>query len=199
MTFTNITKSTDPQLDFWELNPQIQYISPFNKLKEKFKRNSSQHMWAIFFMCDPDEEVNRFYRYDLGKRKENINNYYSNIKWDDPLFEECLEAYPFECLNAIQRALKSQIDSLKQRNKVLTKTKYTLDYTDEQTGKIVKGTASQLDAMHIKTEKIYDQLEKTLAKFQKQKDDDTRVYGGRMESASEQGLLTILIMLCAIF
>lgn len=176
MSFTNITKKTKPTEDFWELNPQIQYISPFNKLKDKFK-DSSQHMWAIFFMSDPDEDINKFYRYDLEKRKEQINNFYPKIKWEDPLFIECLEAYPFECLNSTQRSLKELIDSLKQRARFLLNTPYDLD------------SAPKLDTMHTKTDKIYDNLEKALAKFSKQKEDEIKVYGGRSQTASERGLM----------
>ena len=176
MTFTNITKKTSPTVDFWELNPQIQYISPFNKLKDKFE-DSSQHMWAIFFMSDPDEDVNRFYRYDIEKRKKNIHNFYPNIKWKNPLFNECLDAYPVECMTAIKRSLKELMDSLVQRRNFLINTPYTLD------------TIAKLDGAHAKTGKIYDELEKTIAKFTKQKEEDVRVYGGRKESFSERKMI----------
>lgn len=191
MSFTNITKKTDPTTDFWTLNPQIQYLSPFNKLKEKFTKDSSQHMWAIFFMSDPDEDINKFYRYDLSKRKEQINNIYSKIKWDDPLFKECLEAYPFECLNAIQRALKDELDSLRQRARLIKDTPYTLDETIIENGRAVnvKGTAIQLDKMRKDTAKIYEALEEAQNKFFKQKEEEVRVRGGRAESFSEKGLV----------
>jgi hypothetical protein len=190
MNFTNITNKTNPNTDFWELNPQVQYISPFNKLKDKFK-DSSQHMWAIFFMCDPDEDVNKFYRYDLENRKENINNFYSKIKWEDVLFNQCLEAYPFECMNAIHRALKDEKDSLMQRARLIKDTNYTLDFTDISDGKAVqmKGTARQLDAMRKDTSKIYEALEEAITKFVKQKDEEVRVLGGRKQSFSERKLL----------
>lgn len=190
MSFTNITKKTKPTEDFWELNPQIQYISPFNKLKDSFK-DSSQHMWAIFFMSDPDEDINKFYRYDLEKRKEQINNYYSKIKWNDPLFQECLEAYPFECLNAVQRALKDELDSLRQRARLIKDTPYTLDETTIENGRAVniKGTATQLDRMRKDTAKIYEGLEEAQNKFFKQKDEEIRVRGGRAESFSEKQLV----------
>jgi hypothetical protein len=186
-SFTNITNKTDPKTDFWELNPQIQYFSPFNKLKDEFK-DSSQHMWAIFFMSDPDEDINRFYRYDLQKRRDNINNFYPDIKWEDPLFQECLEAYPFECMNAIHRALKDELDSLKLRAKLISDTPPTLDYTDIDNGRAIniKGTAIQLDKMRKDTSKIYDALEEARNKFVKQKDEEVRVRGGRKESYSER-------------
>jgi hypothetical protein len=188
MNFTNITKKTKPEENFWELNPQIQYLTPFNKLKDEFK-DSSQHMWAIFFMSDPDEDINKFYRYDLEKRKEQINNFYSKIKWEDPLFIECLESYPFECLNSIQRSLKDELDSLKDRTRLIRHTKLTLDYTDPDTGRTIKGTTAQIDTMRAKSEKIYEQLEKAQNKFFKQKDEEIRVRGGRAESFSEKGLV----------
>jgi hypothetical protein len=183
---TNVTKTTDPKTDFWKLNPQLQYISPFNKLKEI--KNSSHYMWAVFFMSEPDEEINRFYRYSISKRKENINNLY-DIDWTLPILQECIEAYPYECLNSVQRALKDELDSLKDRTRLIRDTKLTLDYTDPDTGKTIKGTTSQIDGMRMKSGKIYDQLEEAINKFTKQKDDDVRVYGGRQQSASEKQLL----------
>ena len=187
MAFTNITKSTDPKSDFWKLNPQLQYITPFNKLKDKFKKDSSQYMWAIFFMSEPDEDINKFFRHDLEKRRENINNLYQ-IKWDDPLFQECLEAYPFECMDSVQRALKDEKDSLRGRARLIANTEYTLDKTDEN-GKKIIGTATQLDRMRKDTAKIYESLEQALLKFSKQKEDEIRVHGGRKQSASEKGQL----------
>ena len=186
MNFTNVNKNHDPlKTNFWDLNPQLQYIIPYSKLKKELT-DSSHYMWAIFFMCDPDEEINKLYRYDLDKRKEHINNMFT-IDWDNETFKECIDSYPFDCMDSTKRALKEQIDSLKRRSK-LFKQKYTLDYSDEN-GRRIIGTAKQLDDMHVKTSKIYDQLEEVLAKFTKQKDDDMRVYGGRQESASEKGLM----------
>lgn len=197
MSFTNITKKTKPTEDFWELNPQIQYLSPFNKLKQEFT-DSSQHMWAIFFMSDPDEDINKFYRYDLTKRKNQIDNYYSKIKWEDPLFQECLEAYPFECMNAIQRSLKDEMDSLRQRAKLIKETPYTLDQSDEH-GKKIIGTATQLDRMRKDTPKIYEGLEEAQQKFFKQRDEEVRVRGGRKESYSERNLIAWLPFIFSIF
>lgn len=163
-------------------------MSPFNKLEDEFPEDSSQHMWAIFFMCDPDEEINKFYRFSLAKRRENINNYYPNIQWKNPVFKECMEEYPYLCLNTIQRALKDELDSLRDRAKLIKNTPMTLDYTDEN-GKKIIGTAKQLDDMRIKTSKIYDQLEEAMNKFNKQKEDELRVRGGRRETSAEKGLI----------
>ena len=59
-------------------------------------------------------------------------------------------------------------------------------------------SVAKLDNAHSKTGKIYEELEKAKAKFQKQKEDDVKVYGGRNQTPAEKGMMTILLLLCAI-
>ena len=56
----------NPDENFWELNQQLRFYSPYSKLynrdKSKNKKTSSLEMWCITFMCHPDQDVNIFYR-----------------------------------------------------------------------------------------------------------------------------------------
>lgn len=200
--FVDIDKNFDPKVNFWKKNPQIAFLDPFNKLykSDDGGSHSSSLMWACFFFCDPDEEINRLFRIDEENRIIAIENYYPDLDWDDPLFQEVLEAYPFECLTSIERALKEEKDSLRARAKLLRETPYTIDepmrndmgeIIPDKSGRpiIIKGTATQLDNMRGKTQKIYEALETTLDKFLRSKEESARVYGGREETLSEKGLI----------
>jgi len=185
--FVRISKKFDIDQDFWELNPQLKIIPPFSTLYPK--KNSSKIMWAIFFMCDPDEDDNLLFRLELEERKKVIEENYVEVNWEDETIAACLVEYPWSCLTSIQRALKEEKDSLVARSHLFRDTVPTLDKTTIIDGKPfnMKGTALQLDAMRAKTLKIYEEFEKVEAKFKKAKSEDARVYGGRKETLSEQG------------
>jgi len=192
--FININKSFDIGNNFWELNPQLAIYPPFSKLynrdKSKDKKNSSCEMWCIFFMSDPDEELNRFYRMDRENRMKVLSENYYKVDWNSEIIEECLDSYIIECMTSIERTLKNEMDSLRQRSKLIRDTKYTLDgYEYNESGKMVKmvGTAKQLDDMRAKTPKLLDNYETLKDKFLNSKANDGTVYGGRKETAAEKG------------
>lgn len=188
-SFIRVNKNFSLTQDFWEINPQMRIYPPFNKLYNL--PDSSKIMWCIYFMCDPDEDDNKLYRLEESERRRVIEENYHKVDWDDPLVLECLEAYPLECMDSIERSLKAEKDSLVSRSKLIRETEPTLDRTVLMEGKaaVMKGTALQLDTMRSKTAKIYDELETVIKKFQKHKAEEARVYGGRKETASEKGII----------
>ena len=74
--------------NFWEVNPQLVYIPPFselyNKDKSKNKEKSSKNMWCIFFMSDPDEDKNKFYRIPEKERLEISQSFNRNANISNP-------------------------------------------------------------------------------------------------------------------
>ena len=78
-------------------------------------------------------------------------------------------------------------NKMRERQKFIDKTEYTLDYLDDN-GRPQKGTATQLDKMMVDSDKIYERHEKLKALYEKS-EEDGHVFGGRTESASEQGLI----------
>ena len=204
----------NPNINYWVANPQMRFIPPFSKLytKDKGGDYSSTQMYVITFMCEPDEQENKFFRMSEDVRQHNLKQAFPSIKWEDPLFVEALEAYPFECLDTIQRSLKEELESIKTRAKLISETPYTLDdymrdsegdYIYDKTGKPIpiKGTSKQLDDMRKSTAKIYDDLNTTISKYMVKKTDEIRVRGGRKETLHERGLIALtpfLILLSAI-
>ncbi len=194
MDFVKAPSPFRANTDFWEWNPFVRYIKPFDKLYHL--PNSSNYGWAMWIMCDPDETENTLYRQPEEMRKESISRMYPDLDWGNEIFKECLEVYPFECMNAIERALHEEKESLRERAKLIRDTEYTLDKTiiildakGAEKAAVEKGTAAQLDAMRKASKAIYADLEELLLKFTAQKGTSSKVKGGRDETPTEKGLI----------
>jgi len=167
--------------NFWEANPQLIIMPPFSNLystdKSKDKEKSSKDMWCVFFMSDPDEEKNLFYRIPESERLTMLKEVYNpTFDIEDELILKALDAYPVLCLTAVERALKGEKDALAKRAVFLQKAEYDFE------------TMKDLDNAFSKTSKIYENFEAIEERFLKQKN-QSRVKGGRRESASEKGLI----------
>jgi len=193
MAFAKLNKPINPDDDFWELNPWLKIHPPYNKLYKEYSQElSSKYMIAIFLMCEPDEEANPFFRMDEEYRRNVIKEQYVDIDWDDELVKECLESYPFDCMDTVERAFKEEKEQLKLRARFIKDTPITLDHTivdqDDKGKKYavnVKGTATQLETIRKNTEAIYKQYEKIEDKFIKGKTSAT-ARGGRRLTKSEK-------------
>lgn len=192
----------NPSINYWIANPQVRYIKPFDDIYkiDDGGELSSKYMYIITFMCDPDEQENKYFRMSEEVRRINLESFYKGVNWDLSEFKAGLDAYPYECLDSIQRALKEELESIKVRAQLISETPYTLDdyLRDEEgvmildkTGKPIsmKGTWKQLDDMRKATVKIYDDLDLTIAKYASKRSDDIRVRGGRKETPHERGLI----------
>jgi hypothetical protein len=172
----NIKKEFSPDTDFWELNPHMTIIPPFSKAYQALSRDeSSKLMWSVFFLREPDEEINKFFRFGEEKTIEILKEtYVKEYKfWNTPIFKECLEQYPEMCLNAIQRSFLLKKESLTKRAKFLNEAAYNF------------ANMSKLDLAHSKTLSIYKDYEEVEKKFLAQKEDAT-LRGGRKLSKSEK-------------
>jgi len=197
MAIAKINKPHNPEDNFWELNPQMKYYKPFNKLYERDKSEdkiySSKEMHVIFFMCDPDEDLNIYYRMSDADRLSMLKETYCpEVDLEDEVFLECLEAYPFEMLDAVERALKIEKDQLKKRTKLIENTELTLDRTEivedgrgGQKTVTIKGTASQINTLQKDFPKIMQQYEEVEQKFLKNKE-VAKVRGGSKLSKAEK-------------
>jgi len=192
----------NPDVNYWIANPQVRYIEPFNEIYDVDDggEKSSKYMYCITFFCDPDEEENKYFRMTEEVRKKNLKNYFKEVDWNNKLFKKGLAAYPFECMDSIKRSLKEELESAKERAKVISETEYTLDdymrdssgdYIYDKSGKPIpiKGTAKQLDDLRKNTGKIYDDLDRTIEKYMSKKADEIRIRGGRKQTLSELDMI----------
>lgn len=192
-----INKAFDTDVNFQELNPQMKLIKPYSELYKL--ENSSKDMQMIFFLCDPDEDENKFARWDYDTRLKILKEtFHPDFDPKNPLIEECLYSYPTDCLSAAERAFKEEKESLFKRAKFLKNAEYTFDDVERDAkGAVIfvagkpmtrKGTADTLDKMRGYTLKIYQQYEEVEAVFSKEKE-KARVVGGRKESLTERNVL----------
>lgn len=183
--------------NFWKLNPQLQFIKPFDKLynidDSLNKGESSKTMWCIVFMSDPDEETNKFFRIPHAERYEMLREtFHSLFDLEEEITKECYYAYPELCLTAAQRALKDEKEMLIKRATFIKEQEYTLDkYELVPMGQrmvrvTLPGTAKQLDTMHKATKSIMDNFKIIENEFFAEKS-KAQLKGNRQESKGEKG------------
>lgn len=178
--FLNINRSHSGDENFWDLNPHVIYVEPFSDLfnndKSLNKSDSSKTMWCVFWMEDPDEEYNKFYRIPKNERVDVCKKYYPDFDPDHPLIQECQEKYKHLCLDADQLAYKFQKDQLIQISEFLSK----LEISFDNIGEIIN--------LKAKLPKIYQDFDKISKLFEKNKSEQ-RIFGGRRQTARERKLI----------
>jgi hypothetical protein len=197
MAFAKVSTPISPEDDFWAKNPWLKIYPPYNNLLEEYGYDKSNKlMIAVFLMSDPDEDINPFFRMSEEQKKEVIKStYVKDVDWSCPILKECLESWPFDCMDSIQRAFKEEKETLKARAVFLRDTPISLDETlieiDDKGRKYavnVKGTLSQLESARKNTLNIYKQYEQVEEKFISNKT-SAIVRGGRRMTRAEKGHL----------
>lgn len=186
----SISKNWNSDENYWVLNPIMKTIKKFSVLyegdKTKNKDKSSRLMWAIALLMDPND-ANPWRNISEDEKKELIAEDYLRDKkfnWDDPSIKELVDTYENFCLSLAEKELYRYNQKLTQRGDFIAKTTYTMDFYDEDSGKVIKGTADQLDKMMLNTGKIFAEMEMIHEKLVKELDlGEGR--GGQTESASE--------------
>lgn len=188
----NIEKQFDIDTNFWDLNPQLAVMSPFNKLYNRDstpeKDMSSREGWAIFLFAESSAR-SKFYRLPIEERKQEIKeNLCPHMNWNDEVIKECISKYPILCMSAVERALKEEEDFLIKRSDFIKEQEYTLTRTEIVDGKSFKieGTAKELDTMAKNSKGIWDRFMEVKAEFEAE-EAKSNLRGGRTESKSERG------------
>ena len=152
-------------VNFWELNPNYKIL--FDKLydtdKSKAKIESSRIMWALYLILHPSSEF-----YNLpDKRNLTKDKFLKNpkFKWEDYKSDEDL--FKDVGLTQAQRSLFDWNELMKQRMDYLKSQTYFFDYIDKQ-GKLVKGTAEQLDRAFSATPKMYADYDKIVTSMKEE-------------------------------
>lgn len=191
---TSIIKVWVPQENYWVIHPMAQEFGAFkkfhNKDKSKKKEKSSKIMWAIAILIDPHED-NILRNQPLKERKTLIVMDFledPDFNWDHPEIKELCDFYFDNCLTIAEKELIRYEEKLIDRGDFIASTSYTMDDYDDVKGRVVKGTADQLDKMMLNSGKIFDQIESIKEKLLKE-EMDGQLKGGATESAGEGGLL----------
>lgn len=178
MSFINLKIDTNPNLNFWELNPHLIYVYPYSKLyeedKSKTKNESSKTMWCITWMSHPDEDVNRYYRLNETDRLNTCLKFHPSFDMNNEIIKECYDVFPEHCLSTIEKALKGEKEFLIKRGEFLRNAEYNYD------------TMTALDNAVSKTSKIIEQFDSIYQKFIESKKKTVTLIGGRQQTAREK-------------
>jgi len=179
--------------NFWELHPVLKTIKEFQSIyksdKTKAKNGSSTLMWAIALAIDPNKS-NPYRNLNIEEKKEIIKEDFlkdKDFNWEHKSILTLIETYEKYCLSVPEKELIRFEEKLYQRGKFLDESDYSFDTYDDN-GKVLKGTADQLDKMMINTGKLYEHLAKIKDSIAEEEAKGS-LRGGEVESASEQGLI----------
>jgi hypothetical protein len=186
-----LLKILDTSVNFWVAHPNFLSIRLFKEFYDqdttKKKDYSSNVMWAIALLVDLHPENTWRNKPETEKKpilaEDVIGD--KDFKWED--VEDLINEYLDRCTSIPKKELRNFYNKIHDRQKFIDKTPFTLDdYNGE--GKLVKGTAAQLDAMMVNTSKVWAVYDDLIVKFQ-ESEEDGQARGGRTESASEAGLI----------
>jgi hypothetical protein len=185
-----IINSYSPGANFWALHPQFLIANPFKEMWENDQSNdkseSSKLMWFIVFCYDMDSKY-----INLPTAEKNLiigedfcgdSNYYEDFK---ALIEPCAIMYCRLQDTQAKRSLRNWRKNMEDRDIFLATAKYTFDSYDDR-GKLKKGTADQLDAMHGRTPKFWTDYERIMEDMDKE-ETGGEGRGGSMPSSSDEG------------
>ena len=188
---SSLLGSLDTELNFWDANPNFTSISLYKTFKQKDKskkkEDSSRIMWAIALFADKHPENVWKNENEETKKDMLASDVIGNPKfnWDD--VQDLVNMYKDKVLTIPEKDLVNFEIKMHERQRFIDSTPFSLDSFSDS-GKLVKGTATQLDKMLTETGKVYTQYEELKAKFDKS-EEEGHVRGGRTESASEDGTI----------
>lgn len=177
--------------NFWEVNPQLQVISPFKELyredSSRKKKNSSDLMWFIALCNDPDSKFRNIPSEDkvelIGEDFFSDVNFY---KAHQDQLDDLSASYQLYTETAAQRALREWEEKIIERARFIKNTTFSMDEYDES-GKLRKGTADQLDKMLANTKKLFDDYQRILKDLRAEEEEGGSLKGGAEESLSDSG------------
>lgn len=195
MAYAKVNKPLTPDYDFIGNNPWFKITPPYSDLIRKFGDEiANKYLIAIFLMCDPDEDANPFFRMEEGYKKEVIKENYVDIDWSDDTITRCLDSYPFDCMDSIERAFKEEKEQIIARAKFIKSVQYKLSIpeqgVEEEFDKTVFDAQvkaiSLVESMQKNTEAVYKQYERVEEKFIKGKTSATARGGRRLTKAEKR-------------
>lgn len=172
-----ILESFDTDVNFWKLHPQLKVPLPFasiyKKDKSKAKGKSSQIMWAIALLVDPDS---KFSNISYSTRRDMISgDFLKNKDFDWSEYKEAIIFYERSLVTPAKRQL------MVWNKKMDEKTLYLDVLTYEENADTIEGL--------LKTNvKLFEDYERLLKLVDKETNEGA-TKGGAEESASEKGLI----------
>jgi hypothetical protein len=187
-----IIDTFSPGANFWAMHPQFLAVNPFKDMYERDesanKVESSLLMWFVVLCYDMDSKYEGLPTNEkhlmIGEDFCNDSEYFDRFA---ALIVPCRDMYCKMQDTPAKRSLRNWKNTLEDRDNFLASSTYTLDSYDDR-GKIKKGTADQIDAMHGRTPKFWSDYERIMEALSKEESGGTgEAKGGAMPSASDEG------------
>lgn len=196
--FTLTNKNYQEGLNYWELNPQVKMLKPFKPLYnlDEGGEQSSNYMWATFFLEDNDEDINKLAPLSEELKIETIKeSFFPSLDYNLPEFLAAREGYTEYCMSKAQRTLKAQEHEINRLQTFCRTTTPTWDEPDPNSKtRTIKGTASQIASTTKVINALIKELKDLNELFEVEKKENI-VFGGRNETLAEKGLIAFLPLL----
>ena len=172
-----ILEGFDTDVNFWKLHPQLKVPLPFASIyeedKSKSKSKSSQIMWAIALLVDPDS---KFSNISYPTRKDIIaKDHLKDEKFDWDKYKEAMVYYERSLVSPAKRQLMVWNKKMDEKTLYLD----TLTYEDN---------ADTIEGLLKTNVKLFEDYERLLKLVDKETNEGS-TKGGAEESASEKGLI----------
>ena len=172
-----ILEGFDTDVNFWKLHPQLKVPLPFAVIyqedKSKSKSKSSQIMWAIALLVDPDSKFSNISYYT---RRDMISkDFLKNPDFDWDVYKDAVVFYERSLITPAKRQLMVWNKKMDEKTLYLD----TLTYEDN---------ADTIEGLLKTNVKLFEDYERLLKLVDKETNEGS-TKGGAEESASEKGLI----------
>lgn len=188
-------------VNFWDENFWIKYISPFKELYDRDTSEghivSSKEALCCWLYCDPSFS-NKIGKLKEDEKKSAILSYCPNFDFEDPLIQQCILRYDELCLSEAAQAFKRTVRNLEKFQLMLEE---KLDEDGLTLDEMIqvgpnrwankKGTAGQLLDIKKKLSQLWMEYEKVKRLFEEEQG-SIILYGGGKPTIIEEGGLTML-------
>lgn len=179
----SILDTFDPEVNFWEVHPQLKIPKPFADLykadKTKGKSKSSNLMWAIAYVYHPKS---KFYNLPLEQKQRIVaKDFLKDKNFDWSSIDDEIKLFKELCMTPAERSLDNFYRKLLERDQFINTHPYDFEMITSS-----KTRAEVLDAMLSKTNSLYQTYSQILDQLYKE-DADSKTEGGAVESASDAG------------
>lgn len=158
----------NPEIDFFQQNPELKYFTDFKKLLEEHPLEASKVAWSTYLLEDPNS---KFYRLPKEDRIKEVNNYY---KLDHKKYKWFIDSYSRSILTKEQVMFKIHCDKLDELTAFLKE----LSLDDETQFKKYMNIMDKLP-------KIWESFE-TLKTKMNEEESKSKIRGGAKESSREK-------------
>jgi len=167
--------------NFWETMPEFRVLDIFDKFYKadtsKNHEHSSDIMWSIVFCLRKESPLYNLPNKWVLSARDIIKD--DKLNWDK--YEDLIFAFKQSFMTQAERSLLAWEELMAKRDKYLKSQEYFFDSIQE--GKLIKGTAEQLDRAFSATPRMYSDFHKI--KKEIEDDEIKRGKGNKVKSLTD--------------